>query len=546
MSAIFKTKYIISFLLSFFLLLGVATASAEEFTVVIDAGHGGKDTGAIENNVKEKDVNLAVAQKLAKLLKKKDKDLKVILTRDKDEYLTLQQRADIANKSKADLFISIHTNSLDLSNPNRTLIEGASTYTLGLHKDQNNMDVARRENSVIAYESDYDTKYSGFDPNSDESYIIFELAQKANLAQSVKFADSVQKQLVNVAGRKDRGVKQAGFWVLWATSMPAVLVELDFVTNPKVADFLSSESGQTKLATAICNATVGYFEALENEHKKGKNINKNQAENKEEKSAGSSSGVTLANAQESGSKKIVNGAPAIPSNNTQTGDNTRRRRNNKSRENSENREYEEAIIAESKEYVIDNEPEKSESSRSTSLTASNSDKSKPSSTKKNTKKEDKNKKNNKDNKRIVNGKTIILSNPSENSEESSSAEIAENSAKESVQPEDTAVEKREPETKTLSNSSSQKNPSTNNSGSGSSAVRLEKKKVVYRIQILASEDYLKESNPRFCGLAPIKVTKKDNLYKYTYGETSDKEEINRMLVQVRKKIPDAFIVTQQN
>ena len=138
-----------------------------KFTVVIDAGHGGKDTGAIDNNVKEKDINLGVALKLADLIRKRLKDVKVVMTRDNDTFLTLQERADKANKSKGNLFISIHTNSVDKSNKNRTTVAGVSVYALGLHKDQNNMKVAQRENAVIELESNYEQKYSGFDPSKD-------------------------------------------------------------------------------------------------------------------------------------------------------------------------------------------------------------------------------------------------------------------------------------------------------------------------------------------------------------------------------------------
>lgn len=235
-----------------------AEAAKEQFTVVIDAGHGGHDTGAVDNGVREKDINLDVAKKLASMIKKKMKDVKVVMTRDDDTFISLQQRANIANRNKGDLFISIHTNSLDKKNPRRTSAKGTSVYALGLHKDKNNQQVARRENSVIELEKDYDQKYAGFDPNKDESYIIFEMAQKKNLGQSLKFANEAQKELVNTAERENRGVKQAGFWVLWATSMPSVLVELDFICNPASAKFISSEKGQEKLATALFNAVKKY------------------------------------------------------------------------------------------------------------------------------------------------------------------------------------------------------------------------------------------------------------------------------------------------
>lgn len=521
-----------------------AMAADDSFTVVIDAGHGGKDTGAIENSVREKDVNLGVALKLAKILRKKNKDIKVVLTRDKDVFLTLQERADIANKAKADLFISIHANSLDLKNPNRKSIEGASTYTLGLQKDKNNMDVARRENSVIAYESDYNTKYSGFDPNSDESYIIFEMAQKANLAQSVKFAEAVQKQLVNVANRKDRGVKQAGFWVLWATSMPSVLVELDFVTNPKVAEFISSDGGQNKLATAISNATLAYFKALETERKNGRKLRK-EAFSETAQTMPDGDGVILANADNSSNRR-VSGAPSND-NNPQNVASSRRRRSEKSREKSKNRQYEVAVIQDERDYVVDTPVVEEVITVSQESTYESSTKESKNKNKKNKKKEDK-KKSSKG-KRVVNGNTVTVASETQiktSSNSKNAKQIADNKVtrrnqtKQTNQVKQTASNNKRAEAENKKHVKSVKKSDNN----VNSAVRLEKKEVVYRIQILASEEHLKSNNPRFCGLSPISCTKNGNLYKYTYGETTDRAEINRMLSIVKKKIPDAFIVTQ--
>jgi len=241
-----------------------SSRNKSEFTVVIDAGHGGHDHGAIDNGAREKDINLGVAKKLASLLKKKGKGINVVMTRDDDTFISLQERANIANRNKGNLFISIHTNSVDKSNPNRKTVQGASVYALGPQKDANNLKVAQRENSVIELESDYHQKYSGFDPSKDESYIIFEMAQKKNLGQSLKFAEKAQKQLVKTAGRGDRGVKQAGFWVLWATSMPSVLVELDFICNPRSAEYLNSDKGQEELAQALFNAVEAYIKAQKN------------------------------------------------------------------------------------------------------------------------------------------------------------------------------------------------------------------------------------------------------------------------------------------
>lgn len=256
---------------------------AKDFTVVIDPGHGGKDAGAVESIYTEKDINLNVALKLGEMLKKKLGNVNVVFTRHNDTFVSLQGRADIANKAKGDLFISIHTNSLDKNNKNRETASGSSVYVLGLHKDNNNLDVARRENSVIKLEKGYEQNY-GFDPNSDESYIIFEMAQKKNLSQSIKFANEVQKQLVGTAGRRDRGVHQAGFWVLWATSMPSVLVELDFICNKNSVLYLNSEEGQKKLAESIFNAVKSYYESYSANKKKNRtaeNIEVQKPENGE-------------------------------------------------------------------------------------------------------------------------------------------------------------------------------------------------------------------------------------------------------------------------
>lgn len=233
---------------------------ADILTIVLDPGHGGKDYGAVENGANEKDINLAVAKKLRDLIEKELKDVKVVMTRSTDVYLTLQERADVANKADGDLFMSIHVNSVDKKNTRRQSIHGSSVYVLGLHKDQDNMKVAMRENAVIELESDYKEKYSGFDPTKDESYIIFEMAQKRNLGESIRVASDAQNELVNNAGRANRGVRQAGFWVLWATSMPAVLVELDFICNPEAVKYMISDNGEDELAESLFNSIKKFVE----------------------------------------------------------------------------------------------------------------------------------------------------------------------------------------------------------------------------------------------------------------------------------------------
>ena len=214
---------------------------ANAFTLVIDAGHGGRDGGAKGRFSKEKNINLAVALALGRLMEDNCKDVKVIYTRKTDVFV-------------ADLFISIHTNST----ASKVGPRGAETYTLGMHRAADNLEVAKRENSVITLESNYEQKYEGFDPNSSESYIIFELMQDQNMAQSVKLARKVQEQFRSTAGRLDKGVHQAGFLVLRATSMPSVLVELGYINNPSEETYLNSQAGIAAMAKSIYRAFVAY------------------------------------------------------------------------------------------------------------------------------------------------------------------------------------------------------------------------------------------------------------------------------------------------
>lgn len=251
------SRYILTTL---FLVLFSLVGSAKDFVVVIDPGHGGKDYGAIGRKTNEKTINLNVALRLGEQISKKFDDVKVVYTRKTDKFISLSERASIANKMNGDLFISIHVNSVDRRNKRRNVIHGAATYTLGLHRSDENLDVAIRENAVIELEDDYTAKYQGFDPNSTESYIIFELSQNKHMEQSVNFASHVQNHFAEV-GRKNNGVRQAGFWVLAKTSMPAVLIELDFICNPTQEKYLMSKSGVNELADAIFNAFVEYKEA---------------------------------------------------------------------------------------------------------------------------------------------------------------------------------------------------------------------------------------------------------------------------------------------
>lgn len=235
-----------------------AAPNAKTFTLVIDAGHGGKDAGAVGKVTKEKVINLNVALAFGRLVERNCPDIKVVYTRKTDVFVPLEERANIANKAKADLFISIHTNAVA---SNKANVSGAETYTLGMHRAADNLEVAKRENSVITYESDYKTKYQGFDPNKTESYIIFELMQDRYLSESIKLAKDIQQHYSN-AGRRNKGVHQAGFLVLRETSMPSVLTELGFISNANEEQYLNSQAGVDALAECLFRGLQAYRKRL--------------------------------------------------------------------------------------------------------------------------------------------------------------------------------------------------------------------------------------------------------------------------------------------
>jgi N-acetylmuramoyl-L-alanine amidase len=221
--------------------------------VVIDAGHGGKDPGAVGKNSKEKDIALAIALKTGHYIRQNLPDVEVIYTRKTDVFVELHKRAEIANKSKADLFISIHCNANKSPNPS-----GTETYVMGLHRSQANLEVAKLENAAILKEENYDDMYDGFDPNRDEDYITLNLFQNAYLESSLLLASLVQDQFRERAKLKDRGVWQAGFWVLYKTAMPGILIETGFISNLNDEKYLMSDNGQNYIASAIYRAFKEY------------------------------------------------------------------------------------------------------------------------------------------------------------------------------------------------------------------------------------------------------------------------------------------------
>ena len=237
----------------------IAPVDSRVNTVVIDAGHGGKDPGTRGRNTKEKDVALAVALELGRQIKQETPNVKVLYTRSTDVFIELGERSAFANRNNADLFISIHCNAT----PNSRSVRGTETFVMGLHKTEGNLEVARRENSVILQETNYKQKYKGFDPSSPLAHIMLANYQSAFISSSLRFAQQVEKKFQSVSGRDSRGVKQAGFLVLWRASMPSVLIETGFLSTPDEEEYLSSKDGQEEVAKSIFEAFRAYKKSMD-------------------------------------------------------------------------------------------------------------------------------------------------------------------------------------------------------------------------------------------------------------------------------------------
>lgn len=244
-------------LLSLTVIPAAATDKDGKFVLVIDAGHGGKDPGAVNGKSQEKNINLNVALKMGRLIEENCKDVKVLYTRKTDVFVELYKRADIANKAGADMFISIHTNSAKNKAAN-----GAETYLLGVEENRAsaNLNVALEENRAIMFENDYETHYEGYDPNSPESMIIFEFMQNEFQKESLKMATMTQNQMTGTAKRPDRGVHQAGYLVLWKSAMPSILVELGFISNTEECRYLTSQKGADEMSMSLYKAFRTYLE----------------------------------------------------------------------------------------------------------------------------------------------------------------------------------------------------------------------------------------------------------------------------------------------
>ena len=266
MKPLTKKRRLLTTLAIITIIVPIITPSAEgqsplplkDWTVVIDAGHGGKDPGCIGSSTKEKDIALSIALKTGSYIQKYLPDVKVIYTRDNDTFIGLNERAEVANSHNADLFISVHANSVKDKRP-----VGTESYIMGQTKDEENLKLAMKENSVITLEENYQAKYEGYDPASAESFIIFSMMQNTYMKQSTDFASIVQSQFTERVGRHNRGVKQAGYLVLWRTTMPSILVEVGFLSNPVEEKYLKSTEGQEYLASAIYRAFKQYKKTID-------------------------------------------------------------------------------------------------------------------------------------------------------------------------------------------------------------------------------------------------------------------------------------------
>jgi len=257
-----KTLFLVCFALTFFNVTIFGQAKDKVAKVVIDAGHGGRMPGAVGKLSKEKDINLKVALRLGKLISDNFDDVNVIYTRKSDETVDLYKRAEIANKNKADLFISIHCNAAE----NKDAV-GVETFVMGLGRSAESMAIAKKENADMLLEKDHKTNYSDFDPNSPEAYVVFSLYSSAYLSSSTIFASKVQRHLVNNTKMLDRTVQQAGFWVLYKVAMPSILVELGFISNAEEEKYLIREDAQELMAVSMYNAFVEYKNMVEGTNK---------------------------------------------------------------------------------------------------------------------------------------------------------------------------------------------------------------------------------------------------------------------------------------
>lgn len=472
------------FIATIFFLLGVLTAFSadDKFVLVIDAGHGGRDAGAVRGSYKEKSINLGVALALGKMIESNMKNVKVVYTRKTDTFIDLYKRAEIANKAKANLFISIHTNS---TASKTTTAQGADTYILGLAKSEENLAVAKRENSVILLEDNYKKRYEGFDPNSPESYIIFEFMTDKYMEQSLDFATHVQRGFPRIAKRRDRGVRQAGFLVLRESAMPSVLIELGFINNPSEAKYLSSSTGQRSMASSIYSGIEKYVKDFNK--KRGKISAVPETSTRTATTSPSSGRTTTAPVTKAESEAV------------------RRNKNTVSKEpelmpplnSKKSTEKQKTTVADRKKETRDIalQPVKEDKENITPP--------------------------------VVTKPREVTVREAEN----------ESKAQKTSEP-----QRQETGPKILGPVTPEAPSSKVDGSSGKESNAVAAGQIEYRVQFLISQKKIPAKSPAFKGLSPVKEYRDQGIYKYTYGSTDNETEALRIRAQVRKLFKDAFVV----
>jgi len=514
---------LISLLLAF---CGTLFAADNIFVVVIDAGHGGRDAGAVRGTYKEKEINLGVALVLGDLIEKNMKDVKVVYTRKADSFVALDRRAEIANKAKANLFISIHTNS---TAARKTTASGADTYILGLSRTEENLAVAKRENSVIMLEDDYTTKYEGFDPNSPESYIIFEFMTNKYRDQSLDFAGFIQRDFRTVAKRADRGVREAGFLVLRKTSMPSVLIELGFINNDNEAKFLSTKSGQRVMATAIYSGFKDYK----------KNFDKMQGKIEPERGKSNISSVQPVRIKENSNTKINQSSPTLSSANSKEEQKPSPKKEDTNADAiglSDNTEVYRVQFLYSEYKLPPNSPEfkglspveyyEDNGYKYTYGVSQDLDEIEKIQTKV---------------RKHFKDAFVIKQDKNTNSKRQFYT-LGENQ-KTSYNIIRTKKDSSENGTAKVQNKEVKENKPTSETVEKSKTI--DKDKIEYRVQFLISPNKLPDNSNAFKGLSPVDYYV-ENGYKYTYGSTTSMGEIQKIQSEVRKKFKDAFVVKFKN
>lgn len=468
------------FLFVTLLFAGTVMVSADDkFVLVIDPGHGGRDAGAVRGSYKEKDINLGVALALGRLIESNMNDVKVVYTRKNDKFVDLYKRAEVANKAKANLFVSIHTNS---TASRTTTAQGADTYILGLARSEENLAVAKRENSVILLEDNYSKRYEGFDPNSPESYIIFEFMTDKYMEQSLEFAGLVQKGFTNVAKRKDRGVRQAGFLVLRESAMPSVLIELGFINNPSEAKYLSGSTGQRSMASAIYTGIKKYIEDFN-------------------KKRGQSTVVAVNNTTKSDEKPFVG-------------------------KKIEAQPEKKADVSKKETTTVTSRPVVQNTVTETQM-AEHAKEERTTSTRPYISK-------NKDVNELQ-GTQVV----------SSGNQVGEIPVAEETE-ESVPVVSRVDNTTVYETASVETKTETRENRTVSQNENILQNVVEYRVQFLISQRRIPSNSSQFKGLSPVDEYIDGGIYKYTYGSTMDEAEAIKIRNEIRNKFKDAFVVKFRN